>query len=144
MGTFCSRSSKVEEKTTKIVDPRSYLFGDRYRSSIKEKRHSSQWNSPASSRNILFNRPLIYFEAMPKNHNSRCDQCGMIFGSNDALLKHKTRFCIGVKDSGIGRNPVYSDDEETSTKRRHHDRRIPLETSVNRVFSFVFFQFFDL
>lgn len=55
----------------------------------------------------------------------KCDQCGMVFPSNEALFKHKMRFCIGVKDSGIGRQPVYSDDEEleNQTRRstvRHH------------------------
>ena len=44
----------------------------------------------------------------------KCDQCGMVFPSNENLFKHKTRFCIGVKDSGIGRKPVFSDDEESN------------------------------
>ena len=75
----------------------------------------------------------------------KCDQCGMVFPSNDALFKHKTRFCIGVKDSGIGRQPVYSDDEEleNQTRRstvrkvvRHHS---PVEkVCCSSLFSFVY------
>jgi hypothetical protein len=67
---------------------------------------------------------------MSTQQKYKCDQCGMIFPSNESLFKHKTRFCIGVKDSGIGRRPIYSDDEDIqgntqrSTTRkvviRHH------------------------
>lgn len=55
----------------------------------------------------------------------KCDQCGMVFPSNENLFKHKTRFCIGVKDSGIGRKPTYSDDEESTDSHRNP----PLHTS---------------
>ena len=68
-----------------------------------------------------------YPTTMPTDRKSKCDQCGMVFASHDALFKHKTRFCIGVKDSGIGRKPVYSDDDDdddghSSDYRRHADR----------------------
>lgn len=33
----------------------------------------------------------------------RCDQCGMLFNTAEALRIHKTKFCIGIKDSGISR-----------------------------------------
>ena len=77
---------------------------------------------------IFYNRPrsalkfqyLKYLTSMPAEQKYKCDQCGMIFPSTEALFKHKTRFCIGVKDSGIGRKPVYSDDEDTPESRRDH------------------------
>ncbi|CAF3829025.1 unnamed protein product [Adineta steineri] len=50
---------------------------------------------------------------MPIQQYFKCDQCGMKFPTDEALFKHKTRFCIGVKDSGIGRKFIYSDDEGT-------------------------------
>ncbi|CAM4854625.1 unnamed protein product [Rotaria socialis] len=50
--------------------------------------------------------------SMSTQNKYKCDQCGIVFASNDALYKHKARFCIGVKDSGIGREPIYSDDED--------------------------------
>ncbi|CAF1256688.1 unnamed protein product [Adineta steineri] len=48
---------------------------------------------------------------MPIQHVIKCAQCGMVFPNDDALVKHKTRFCVGVKDSGIGRKVYYSDDD---------------------------------
>jgi len=73
----------------------------------------------------------------------KCDQCGMVFPSDRALHKHKRRFCIGVKDSGIGRNPIYSDDEEidntTSRRYNNHTKQsavkniIPHQSSLAKV-----------
>lgn len=66
----------------------------------------------------------------------KCDQCGIVFPSNEALFKHKTRFCIGVKDSGIGRDPIYSDDEDkvdNKTPRRDngYTRKSPVKIVVH-------------
>lgn len=63
--------------------------------------------------------PIVeYPSTMMSYQKYKCDQCGMVFPSNESLFKHKTRFCIGVKDSGIGRQPVYSDDEDLENQTR--------------------------
>ena len=61
----------------------------------------------------------------------KCDQCGMVFPSSDNLFKHKTRFCIGVEDSGIGRKPVDSDDENVHyNKNDNYNRRSPVRRII--------------
>jgi hypothetical protein len=99
---------------------------------------------------IFYNRPrsalklqyLTYLTGMPADQKYKCDQCGMIFPSTEALFKHKTRFCIGVKDSGIGRKPVYSDDEDTPEPHRGRQQspiatvRLSLDDGVHRCFPF--------
>ena len=85
-------------------------------------RPATVYSLPRSSRLYSY---VDYPTPMPTDRKSKCDQCGMVFPSNDALFKHKTRFCIGVKDSGIGRKPVYSDDDDDddgSDYHRHTDR----------------------
>lgn len=41
----------------------------------------------------------------------KCQQCGMIFGSEESLVKHKDKFCIGVPDSGLNRDDVSYDEQ---------------------------------
>ena len=72
----------------------------------KNKPYSNEWNS----QQINTEPPL----KMPIQQTFKCNQCGMIFPTDEALFKHRTRFCIGLKDSGIGRQPIYSDDEDIS------------------------------
>jgi hypothetical protein len=77
--------------------------------------------------------PLI----MPIQQTFKCHQCGMVFPTDEALYKHRSRFCIGLKDSGVERNLYYSDDEEingyTSRARlRTLDRN---QSPVNKVIS---------
>lgn len=98
------------------------------------------WDSPLPLRLPKFNRPLSppplrleYQDKMPTQQKYKCDQCGMVFPSDDSLFRHKTRFCIGVKDSGIGRQPVYSDDEEIETKRSTGRRTIQHQSPVEKV-----------
>jgi hypothetical protein len=154
MGTLHTKRSQ-NLSTSPPIDASSYLLGKNQ--SIPGEKTSNdfdinrlnfipdseqQWNSPLTLRlprtapvfersTPLFNRPipLEYSTNMPTQQKYKCDQCGMIFPSNESLFKHKTRFCIGVKDSGIGRKPVYSDDEDIqgNTQRstirkviRHH------------------------
>lgn len=33
----------------------------------------------------------------------KCDQCGMLFNTGEALSIHKQKFCIGIRDSGVNR-----------------------------------------
>ena len=33
----------------------------------------------------------------------KCDQCGMLFNTGEALGIHKQKFCIGIRDSGVNR-----------------------------------------
>ena len=61
-------------------------------------------------RPIQTTSPLI----MPILQTFKCDQCGMVFPTDESLFKHRTRFCIGVRDSGIGRQLYYTDDEQTN------------------------------
>ncbi|CAF2370922.1 unnamed protein product [Rotaria sp. Silwood2] len=64
----------------------------------------------------------------------KCDQCGIVFPLDEALFKHKTRFCIGVKDSGIGRKPVYSDDEDIDDNSSYEDNNyIKKPTKIEEV-----------
>ncbi len=67
----------------------------------------------------------------------RCVQCGMIFPNDDALSKHKTRFCIGVKDSGIGRKLSHSNSEYTahyySTDRPSSRRAAKYQSQIDKV-----------
>jgi hypothetical protein len=96
-----------------------------------------QWNSPLPRATSVIQRPPTisnfptsssqfeerdYLYNMPTEQKYKCDQCGMVFPSNEALFRHKTRFCIGVQDSGIGRKPIYSDDdEEIDVDHRHNN-----------------------
>jgi hypothetical protein len=102
-----------------------------------------QWDPPPAlpvlkrpRSRVNFSTPIFYSKDMPTYQKYKCDQCGMIFPSNESLFKHKTRFCIGVKDSGIGRQPVYSDDEEAenhtkrSTVRKIIRHRSPVEKVI--------------
>lgn len=40
---------------------------------------------------------------MPIFNTFQCHECGMIFPSDEALYKHRIRFCVGSKDSVLGR-----------------------------------------
>lgn len=60
---------------------------------------------------------IINLENMPVQ--KKCIQCGMAFPNDEALSKHKTRFCIGVKDSGIGRKVNYSADSYPRPNKRY-------------------------
>ncbi|CAF3588201.1 unnamed protein product [Rotaria socialis] len=42
---------------------------------------------------------------MPIQPTYRCNYCGMVFTSDEALYKHRTRFCVGNPDASIRRNP---------------------------------------
>jgi hypothetical protein len=76
--------------------------------------------------------PTLHSEEMPSQ--KKCAQCGMIFPNDEALSKHKTRFCIGVKDSGIGRKfnhsnneynaPYYSNDRPSSRRAAKYQSQI--------------------
>ncbi|CAF0792235.1 unnamed protein product [Rotaria sp. Silwood1] len=83
-----------------------------------------QKSSTISNLSVSPQKRLQYLDNSPDMSNQRkykCDQCGIVFPSDEALFKHKTRFCIGVKDSGIGRKPVYSDDEEIDNNSSYED-----------------------
>ncbi|UJR30693.1 hypothetical protein I4U23_018214 [Adineta vaga] len=77
---------------------------------------------------------------MPLYQTIKCAQCGMTFPNDEALAKHKTKFCVGVKDSGIGRKYHSSDDEIASrypkanyVRDRPSSRRgANYQTSINR------------
>jgi hypothetical protein len=100
------------------------------------------WNSPLTPPLPRSNRPLSpplrlhyidYSTRMPTQQKYKCDQCGMVFQSDDALFRHKTRFCIGVKDSGISRQPVYSDDEDHDTTRSTGRKTVQHQTPTIKV-----------
>lgn len=52
---------------------------------------------------------------MPMSHIYKCGRCGMTFSSDEALYKHRTRFCIGAMSSSTGRLH-YSDDEDINPR----------------------------
>ena len=77
---------------------------------------------------------------MPIQPTFKCNQCGMIFPTDEALFKHRTRFCIGLKDSGNGRRVYYSDDEETNgyTNRPRFRKIEQIESPAEKVsFSYI-------
>jgi hypothetical protein len=98
-------------------------------------------NFPSSLSPLL--QHIRYSSDMFTEKKLKCDQCGMVFPSDRALYKHKRRFCIGVKDSGIGRKPIHSDDEEIDNTNSHrynnHTKQsavkniIPHQSSVEKV-----------
>ncbi|CAF1068244.1 unnamed protein product [Adineta ricciae] len=83
---------------------------------------------------ILLKTSII---SMPSSQRFKCNQCGMKFPSDDNLYRHKKQFCIGVKDSGIGRIRIESDNDEADqsdksrngkhTKRSTKKHRSPIE-----------------
>ena len=52
---------------------------------------------------------------MPMSHIYKCGRCGMTFSSDEALYKHRTRFCIGAMSSSTGKLN-YSDDENPNPR----------------------------
>ncbi|CAF3968571.1 unnamed protein product [Rotaria sp. Silwood2] len=58
---------------------------------------------------------------MPIQSTVKCNQCGMIFANDEVLFKHKARYCIGNRDSGIRRDPNYSDNNEINNYTREND-----------------------
>jgi hypothetical protein len=65
----------------------------------------------------LQTQPLLN---MPIENTFGCEQCGMVFSNDEALFKHKTRFCLGINNSSIGRKLYYSDDEEMNESTREN------------------------
>jgi hypothetical protein len=137
MGVLFTKEPKKLSKSP-TIDSSSYILGKNRPIADEKKSYdfdinrlnfipdSEQlWDSPSTlhlpkSTSVLKRSTTIsnlptrieYSTNMPIQKNYKCDQCGMVFPSDESLFKHKTRFCIGVKDSGIGRRPIYSDDEE--------------------------------
>ena len=48
---------------------------------------------------------------MPMSNIYKCGRCGMTFSTDEALYKHRMRFCLGAISSNTGRLH-YSDDED--------------------------------
>jgi hypothetical protein len=74
------------------------------------------YSNDISQREFQTHSPLT----MPIQNTYRCAQCGMVFPTDEALFKHRTRFCIGINDLGIGRKAYYSDDEEINEFNREN------------------------
>jgi hypothetical protein len=65
---------------------------------------------------------------MPISNTYTCNQCGMVFPSDEALFKHRTRFCIGAMDTNIGKRLYYSDDEDIGQlSPRNTKQQSPIE-----------------
>lgn len=146
MGTSCTKNSSNRLKTSPI-DASSHLLDQNHSNKAFDYDPDELNFVPDSEQPWSSTVPLHLPKALPTLERSetlpkitphfddsnsmstparyKCDQCGMVFPSNDALFKHKTRFCIGVKDSGINRQPVYSDDEDvTNQTRRSVPRKV--------------------
>jgi len=74
----------------------------------------------SSNRKFQTQSPLT----MPIENTFKCDRCEMIFPTDEALFKHRTRFCIGIIDSGTGRKIYYSDDEDINESNRSTLKKI--------------------
>ncbi|CAF3532536.1 unnamed protein product [Rotaria sordida] len=95
-----------------------------------------QKSSTISDLPVSSQQQLEYLDNSSNMLNQRkykCDQCGIIFPSDEGLFKHKTRFCIGVKDSGIGRKPIYSDDEDIDETSSYEDYNYTKKPTVKKV-----------
>ncbi len=75
----------------------------------KSKVHSNDTHQLSNHR-LQITSPL----RMPISNTYQCNQCGMVFPTDEALFKHRTRFCIGTMDSNIGKRLDYSDDEDVN------------------------------
>jgi len=156
MGTLFNKQSENLSKSPPI-DSSSYLLGKNQSNPGGKSSYdfdvdqlnfipdSEQlWDSPLpshlpkieqSSNRSNYPSYINYSTNMSTQLKYKCDQCGMVFPSDESLFKHKTRFCIGVKDSGIGRRPAYSDDEESDdhTKRSTARKVIRHQSPVEKV-----------
>lgn len=160
MGASCNRQSENLVKSP-TIDSSDYLLGKNQSDLNKKTSYdfdvnrlnfipdSDQlWEPPPSSPKYvpqpttILERPRTLFNypnsiKMPTQLKYKCDQCGMIFPTDESLFKHKTRFCIGVKDSGIGRKPVYSDEEDidndNNTTRTSRKKVIRHQSPVEKV-----------
>lgn len=155
MGTLCTRHSEHLLKSP-TIDSSNYLLDENPAEKTSYDFDANRLNFIPDSEQLWDSPVTLYvpqttsvFERsnsptytnsptkMPTQLKYKCDQCGMVFPSDESLFKHKTRFCIGVKDSGIGRKPVYSDDEELdhpttrSTRRKVIQHHSPVEKVRN-------------
>ncbi|CAF1335818.1 unnamed protein product [Rotaria sordida] len=75
---------------------------------------------------------------MPIQLTVKCNQCGMIFANDEVLFKHKSRYCIGNKDSNIRRQQNYLDNNEINNYTRPTLRKVithqsPIEKKIEEV-----------
>jgi hypothetical protein len=112
MGSDGSKQSDLEDRQAFINSSSLYNIGKNNNTYSNDPDRS--WNSHLTthSESTYPNLQTSYPLQMPIQPVFKCDQCGMVFSNDEALFKHKTRFCVGARDSGIGRKPIYSDDEE--------------------------------
>ncbi|CAF1157985.1 unnamed protein product, partial [Rotaria sordida] len=77
---------------------------------------------------------------MPIQLTVKCNQCGMIFANDEVLFKHKSRYCIGNKDSNIRRQQNYLDNNEINNYTRPTLRKVIthqyLDLCLNKTSSF--------
>ena len=118
-----SSGSKKSQNTQSFINSSSY--------NLDQNKHYSNAILEENSRQFHTQSPL----KMPIHQTFKCHQCGMVFSTDEALFKHRTRFCIGLKDSGIGRNLIYSDDEEMNgyTNRSGLGKNEQNQSPVNKV-----------
>ena len=165
MGTIHSNQSQNisnSQQTESAIDPLYYVLGKSL--SIPGEKNSNRldsisyseqiWHSPVAlhlprrtsavqNSATMFNfppSPLLQYKDYSMQQKFKCDQCGMVFSSDGTLFKHKTRFCIGVKDSGIGRKPNYSEDEDIGSTTNYTKRlsvtirkTVPHSSSIEKV-----------
>jgi len=159
MGTSCTKNS-AHSSPNPPIDQTSYpLDRNRFQHSSYDRNpielnfipdSERQWNSsvplhvPQTLSVVKRSENFDYSPRMSTQQKYKCDQCGMVFPSDDSLFKHKARFCIGVKDSGINRQPIYSDDEDypSPSKRTLPQKVIRHHSPVDRVCFWIFERLF--
>jgi len=93
-------------------------------SSLDKNESHSNDNHQLSNPRSEITSPL----RMPISNTYTCNQCGMVFPSDEALFKHRTRFCIGAMDTNIGKRLYYSDDEDIGQlSPRNTKQQSPIE-----------------
>jgi hypothetical protein len=113
-------SSRSKQSQNKLDSQRTQPFINSSSSSsynLGQNKFYSNDISQSSNRKLQTNSPL----KMPIQNTFQCDKCGMIFPSDEALYKHRTRFCLGVIDSDIRKKTYYSDDEDINESTRENN-----------------------
>ena len=92
---YDSQRTGPDSNTPSSLDKNKFHSNDTHRSSNHQLRVASSLRMPSSN---------IY----------QCSQCGMTFSTDEALYKHRTRYCLGPVDANVGKRLYYSDDDDVN------------------------------
>lgn len=64
-------------------------------------------NPNDASQRVVYNYHTGPQLEMPFQSTFQCSQCGIVFPTDEALYKHRLRFCVGNPEAGIRKHPTY-------------------------------------